>query len=212
MDQLYRAKKNQIKMVKTRGFVIEPDEELLLTMTLPQIRSYYETKKTDIRKAMSRVYTKGDVRLLVLYLECTGKSNQLGQQAVTTFITETRQNDCQQGIIIAPCLPTKEPNKDVIEALKKTTKSLVQIFCEIELNYDILSYVFQPRYEVLSEEKAAEFFKINKIQPTQMPVIRSYDPVAKYLGLFPGTVLKEYNTNLSGETMVDEYITYSIIQ
>jgi DNA-directed RNA polymerase I, II, and III subunit RPABC1 len=145
-------------------------------------------------------------------LECTGKSNQLGQQAVTTFITETRQNDCQQGIIIAPCLPTKEPNKDVIEALKKTTKSLVQIFCEIELNYDVLSYVYQPRYEVLSEEQAAEFFKVNKIQPTQMPIIRSYDPVAKYLGLFPGTVLKEYNTNLSGETMVDEYITYSIIQ
>jgi DNA-directed RNA polymerases I, II, and III subunit RPABC1 len=212
MDRLFRAKKNQIKMLKVRGFNIE-SEELLLNLSPKEIGAYYEeiskTQNTSVRKAMSKIYLKDDIKLLVMYIgDSTGKSSQLGVSSIHSFIEEFTQNKCQEGIIISPF----EPTKDAIEELKGMTQKLIQFFLEIELNYDIMSHFLNQKFEVLSPEQATEFFKINHLKPSQMPIIKNYDPVAKYLGVTSGMVLKEYNVTLSGETIVDEYITYSIIQ
>jgi DNA-directed RNA polymerase subunit H (RpoH/RPB5) len=207
MDYLYRAKKTQIKMIMTRGFDVGNEIEIL-DKTIPEIRNFYDKSSKEqnisVRKAMSNIYTKDDIRLLVMYLDSASKK-QLGNQAVSTFITEVKEKNCHQGIIIAPYPLTKE----ALEDLKKTTKSLVQFFLEIELNYDILSHFLNPKFEVIS---STDFFKSSGLKPTQMPIIKSYDPVSKYLGLLPGSILKEYHTTLSGETMVDKYITFSIVQ
>jgi DNA-directed RNA polymerase subunit H len=55
---------------------------------------------------------------------------------------------------------------------------------------DILRHELVPKHEILKEQEAKEVLERYKIQPYQLPWIRTSDPVIKRIGAKPGDIVK----------------------
>lgn len=73
--------------------------------------------------------------------------------------------------------------------------------------FDVRRHVLVPKHEVLSENEVGELLKRYKIQPHQLPLIKSSDPVAKAIGAKPGDILKITRTSpTAGEAIAYRYV------
>lgn len=211
MDRrLFRVKVQQVKMMERRGFDISR-ERPLLDWTYEQFAQFYtdyaNTTGISVRQALMGLYQREGELALVAFVENTAKTRQLGVEPVRGFISLFTQNHCTQGILIS-----QQPlSKDAGDELNATTVNFVQHFLESELAYNVLEHYLQPKFEVIPEAETARFLEEQKLVPAKMPIIKATDPISKYLGLTKGTIVREIHRNLSGETLVDSYVTFSVI-
>jgi len=216
VEMLFRVKREQVRMMKMRGYDVSREASILdeTNFTLQTFRDSYSPiaaqRQTSLRGVLFMIYDRGaDDRALVAYVESTTKSKQLGVEPVRGFIAMFQQFQCNHGILISQ-VPL---SKDALEELHKTTARFVQQFQEKEIltAAAAINHLLSPRYEILSEAEALAFFRENNIPPSKMPIIRSSDAVAKYFGVSRGTIIREHNEVKAGETLVDNYRTYSIV-
>ncbi|MCL1976556.1 MAG: DNA-directed RNA polymerase subunit H [Candidatus Bathyarchaeota archaeon] len=73
--------------------------------------------------------------------------------------------------------------------------------------FDIFEHGLVPFHEILSEKEKNQLLAQFKVQPYQMPQVRSGDPAVKVIGAKPGDVLKI--TRVS--TTAGEHVTYRYV-
>jgi len=100
--------------------------------------------------------------------------------------------------------------KDLVEELETIDKNIqirVEFFEEPELYVNITKHELVPEHKLMSEKDKAALLKRYGLKETQLPKILTTDPVAKYLGLTRGQVVKISRTS---ET-AGKYVTYRIV-
>lgn len=103
------------------------------------------------------------------------------------FVLDLQEFQYTRGIFIYPNTITG-PAQKVVDSL--SSKITIELFHEEELLVNITHHELVPRHEVLSSEEKKELLDRYKVKEAQLPRIHGSDPVAKYLGLRRGQVVK----------------------
>ncbi|MCW4047555.1 MAG: DNA-directed RNA polymerase subunit H [Candidatus Bathyarchaeota archaeon] len=73
--------------------------------------------------------------------------------------------------------------------------------------FDIFEHALVPRHEILSTKERDELLAQLKVQPYQMPQIKSTDPAVKAIGAKPGDVLRIIRkSQTAGEHIAYRYV------
>jgi len=122
-----------------------------------------------------------------VYVEFNGETN-LGIKPVKQFVHEVGSRNCYSGILITTVPPTSASVK--ISAAMDPKKHSIEIFQESELVVNITRHELVPKHVLLSHEEKATLLDRYRLKESQLPRIQRSDPVAKYLGLRRGQVVK----------------------
>ena len=112
-------------------------------------------------------------------------------------------NKINSGILISAGKLTQQAKLRIMEI---NTHIPVETFSIGELVVNITKHVLVPKHILLKPEEKDQLLKRYRIKPSQLPKIYITDPVAKYLGLKRGDVVKIVRFS---ET-AGKYITYRI--
>jgi DNA-directed RNA polymerase I, II, and III subunit RPABC1 len=113
----------------------------------------------------------------------------LGVKPIKQFVQEVvNKRGAFTGILITAAPPTPTSMK-VTQALDPKAH-IVEVFQESELVVNITLHELVPKHILLSYEEKAELLKRYRLKESQLPRIQRTDPVAKYLGLRRGQVVK----------------------
>ena len=82
----------------------------------------------------------------------------------------------------------------------------LQIFHEDELCIDITKHTYVPKHILMTDDEKKELLARYRIKECQLPKIQRKDPVARYMGLKMGQVVKIIRAS---ET-AGKYITYRV--
>lgn len=91
---------------------------------------------------------------------------------------------------------------------KSPLKFRLQFWPIQRLVVNLMHHVAQPKFEILTEDQEKEMMKDKYVKSkTQLPMIKFHnDPVARYLGLVPGQIVKITRPSPTG----GEYVTYRV--
>lgn len=122
-----------------------------------------------------------------VYVEFNGESN-LGIKPVKQFVHQVAERHAYSGILITTVAPTSASIK--IAAAMDPKQHSIEIFQESELVVNITRHELVPKHLLLSYEEKKVLLERYRLKESQLPRIQRSDPVAKYLGLKRGQVVK----------------------
>lgn len=124
------------------------------------------------------------------------------KRVLTTSGLATAGQQQQEEVVILVSLD--KPSSTHLRNLK-TTFPRIQVFQLSELLYNVTKHELVPKHEVINEAEVARLLaKFNLKTKQQLPHILNVDPVARYLALRPGQVVKITRPSPSA----GEYICY----
>ncbi|KAH7328314.1 RNA polymerase [Stachybotrys elegans] len=112
---------------------------------------------------------------------------QFGVAQIRQFAKHTIENNYKTGIMVThvPLSPAARKALTGVENLAK-----IECFLEDDLLVNITHHELVPRHVLLSRDEKVALLKRYRLKETQLPRILQKDPVARYLGLKRGQVVK----------------------
>ncbi|PKU63532.1 DNA-directed RNA polymerases II and IV subunit 5A [Dendrobium catenatum] len=196
--KLFRVWKTTLEMLRDRGFLVL-DSEINMSMRefLDRFGEYFKRENLDMFK------TKKDDpndRIFVFF----PNEPKLTIKVAKRYAERMRVEQILRGIIVAKDAPTPIA-KGAIEDLSH--KYYIEVFMDAELLVNVNNHMLVPKHVVLSNEEKKELLKRYTVKETQLPKMLFTDPIAKYLGIRRGQVVK---ITRDSET-AGKYITYRYV-
>jgi DNA-directed RNA polymerase I, II, and III subunit RPABC1 len=111
----------------------------------------------------------------------------VGIKQLRTFAQHLSSNNFHTGILVT-CVNITPAALKIIPAVASQTR--IETFVENDLLVNITHHELVPKHILLSKEERAKLLQRYRLKDTQLPRIQQNDPVAKYLGLRKGQVVK----------------------
>ena len=197
-SRLYKVWKTLNEMMEDRGYDKNSDsnmsrDEFIQKLT-QQLKMNGIFSKTDLNDPESSRRT---------YFEYI-PDLKLNMNTITQFVNMMRSiPKIDSGILIIAGKLTQQAKQRIEEV---NTQIRVEVFTEGELVVNITKHELVPKHILLNPDQKNELLKRYNIKQSQLPKIFVTDPVAKYLGLKRGEVVKIVRVS---ET-AGKYITYRI--
>ena len=198
LPKLFRASKTLNKMMEDRGYIVDD--------SLKDINFKDWLEKNNNRTTINGIFYKKDennpdsiVRLYFEYLE----GGKISANDIGIFFSNMKEAKADTGIIIISGQLTSQAKQKMTDINRELQ---VECFNISELMVNITEHSYVPKHILLSDEEKSMLFKRYKIKENQLPKILISDPVARYLGLRRGNVVKIIrDSETSGK-----YATYRI--
>jgi DNA-directed RNA polymerases I, II, and III subunit RPABC1 len=126
-----------------------------------------------------------------VWVEFNGEDN-LGMKHLREFLGHLVQDQFYVGILVVP-KPVTGMGLRMMRSMNGTENSPpggTEVFVEQDLLVNITKHELVPKHVLLSREEKAQLLERYRLRETQLPRIQVTDPVAKYLGLKRGQVVK----------------------
>lgn len=202
-ELLFKVKKNQLKLVKKRGYNIDREKNLL-SITLKRFLDSYvpfaQKNNKSFRSVLTNFYENDDgKRILVYYADVPVTSTQLGVNEIGDAISDMVKYKLSDAIIITGKIPSSSAYKH----LNKLVSYNIQVFLEEEMSYNPLEHIFTPEHIPLTPEEQETFLTQNNLTIDLLPKILNTDVIIMYLGLRPGQIIKINRHNIFQTSIVD---------
>ncbi|TVY39225.1 DNA-directed RNA polymerases I,II,and III subunit [Lachnellula subtilissima] len=115
------------------------------------------------------------------------EGDSIGIKNMRKFAQELTQESFHTGIMITSVNITPAALK-IIPAVASETR--IETFLEADLLVNITHHELVPKHVLLSKEEKSALLQRYRLKETQLPRIQVGDPVARYLGLRRGQVVK----------------------
>jgi DNA-directed RNA polymerase I, II, and III subunit RPABC1 len=201
LPKLFRVWKTLHKMMEDRGYTIDVEEQNYSKMTFQEWHDRYkdQNNKLSFNGIFAKKIDENVTRLYYQYIPGT----KLTANDISLFFSQMKEGQCESGIIIISgqlSPQAKQKLEDINVELQ------VECFNISELMVNITEHEYVPKHLLLTPDEKKQLLKRYKIKENQLPKILKTDPVAKYLGLKKGDVVKIIRDS---ET-AGKYVTYRI--
>ncbi|KJE92163.1 DNA-directed RNA polymerase 2 [Capsaspora owczarzaki ATCC 30864] len=202
LQRMYRIYQTVMQMCHDRHYIVTADE---LEQNLETFRAKVCTGNdlTPVRERMLCNFAyKDDPTKSILVMFAT--EVKVGVAPIRQMIEQMSTQSIQRGIIVVQDCLTSFARSTLAEAMPQF---IIEEFKEAELLVNITRHTLVPKHEVLSDDDKIALLKQYKLKEAQLPRIHSTDPVARYLGLRRGQVVR---ITRQSET-AGRYITYRLV-
>lgn len=211
-SELFKVKRNQIIMLKDRGFDVSTELPLLNYRISDFIKFYKEisnNKKASFKVSLGNVYVNlftGKV-IYVYYPETpkdTTVAKKINHDQITEIIKFMSVNNLYHIILISetPLTP------DAVKSFEDAPSLRMESFLYDELTYNRNDHFLVPKHVLLTPNEASEYLKKNKLNISNLEAISYLDPISRWYGAVPGQIFRIYRENLSVPSLIDNYVTH----
>ena len=185
-------------MLAKRGYVV-PDEHL--QMTTEEFRRTHgdEPSRENLTIGVAKADDASD-HIYVFF----PTDDKVGIKPIKSYCLRMKEHNVSRSIIVVRNNISPFAKSAIKEMAMRNYR--LEYFREAELLVDITEHKLVPRHIVLTPQEKDELLLRYKLKPSQLPRIQLQDPMARYLGLNHGQVVKIVRPS---ET-AGRYITYRI--
>jgi DNA-directed RNA polymerase I, II, and III subunit RPABC1 len=157
-------------------FTARPSPEMIARYSTPATAATPNPPKPDVG---------------TIYVEFLKDSN-VGIKQMRTFAQTLSSGSYHTGILVTHVHITPAAMK-IVPAVASETR--IECFLEQDLLVNITHHELVPKHVLLSRAERAKLLQRYRLKDTQLPRIQVGDPVARYLGLRRGQVVKIIRTS-----------------
>lgn len=201
--RLWRAWRTVHEMVQDRGYKLSDDE---VQMSLQDFRNQFSGPDGTVERLQMRFSAKPTDLMMTRYsnLATAAQPNppapdigpiwveflpgdNVGIKQMRNFAQFLSQQNYHTGILVTSVAVTPAAMK-IIPAVASETR--IECFMEQDLLVNITHHELVPKHVLLSKEERGKLLERYRLKDTQLPRIQLSDPIARYLGLRRGQVVK----------------------
>jgi len=195
---LYQINKTVMEMLHTRGYNIP---RVALEKTLEEFKAEHCPNPGDVpdRERLMSSWNKIDDKSPIMVW--FPKVQRIGVQEIQAFYKQMKNDNVERALVIYQDISPWA--KQCISKMK----IVMEQWKETELLVNITKHTFVPEHLPLTPEQKADLLKKYKLKDSQLPRIQITDPIARFLGLTRGQVVK---ITRPSET-AGRYVTYRLV-
>ena len=190
MKNIYKSRKNILKLLTIRGYDISPYEN----QTIEELNILYQnhSKKVtyDIDTLDIKIDDKDKGNILIKYILTDKCRPKIIEKIIETLFDDVLGNNDTCIIITKDKTTYKGTLEMVINKIYKDNNQFAQIFCLTDFLYDITEHVLCPKYRILSDEETNIILKKFNIDESNLPEICVNDPLGSIYGVKVGNIIE----------------------
>jgi len=192
-----------MQLCHDRGYLVTQDE---LDQTLEQFKAQFGDKPSERRPS------RNDLIVLVAHNDDPTdqmfiffpEEPKVGIKTIKAYCQRMQEENITRAIIIVQNGMTPSAKQSLVDM---APKYILEQFLEAELLVNITEHELVPEHVVLTADEKTELLARYKLKDVQLPKIQGGDPVARYLGLKRGQVVKIVRPS---ET-AGRYVSYRLV-
>jgi len=201
--KLWKIRKTVMQLCHDRGYLVTQDE---LDQTVDQFKAQFGDKPSERRPS------RNDLIVLVAHNDDPTdqmfiffpEEPKVGIKTIKAYCQRMQEENITRAIIVVQNGMTPSAKQSLGDM---APKYILEHFLEAELLVNITEHELVPEHVVLTAEEKAELLARYKLKDVQLPKIQGGDPVARYLGLRRGQVVKIVRPS---ET-AGRYVSYRLV-
>ncbi|KAK3368979.1 RNA polymerase [Lasiosphaeria ovina] len=202
-SRLWRAWRTVHEMVQDRGYELAEDE---VKISLDRFRREYCMADGSPNRVAMQFSARPSESMIkkftppptpsnpdpapdcgTIWVEFCPEKSSIGIGVMKKFVQHCAANNFKAGILVTFASLSAQARK-VITVTSQYTQ--IECFLEEDLLVNITHHNLVPKHILLSREEKTALLKRYRLKETQLPRILSKDPIARYLGLKRGQVVK----------------------
>ncbi|EME29212.1 DNA-directed RNA polymerase II subunit E [Galdieria sulphuraria] len=201
VTKLFRIRKTILEMLRDRGYVVlETSSDLEMTREEFGSRLQQANYSRESLTLLKQHQHDPSDQIYVFF----PAEERVSVKTLRDYFVRMDQERVYKAILVV----IKSLSPFAKQGIQKVASQFkVEVFLEMELLVNITHHELVPKHEVLSTEGKKQLLKRYHLKESQLPRILMTDPVARYLGLQKGQVVK---ITRPSET-AGRYVTYRLV-